>query len=80
LINSPDSYVAADVAADGMMVWMANKESTKRRGKIQSLIYIVRSVGRIFMSLVIIFAFSGPDVRKQFIPFLLTKHLILRLS
>lgn len=54
--------MAADVAADGYMVWMAHHEPTKRRGKIQSLIYIVRSVGRIFMSIVIIFAFSGPAV------------------
>jgi len=37
-------YVAADVAADGYMVWMAHHEATNRRGKIQSLIYIVRSV------------------------------------
>lgn len=55
-------YVAADVAADGFMVWMAHHESEKRRGKIQSLIYIMRSIGRIFINLVIIFAFSGPSV------------------
>jgi MFS family permease len=55
-------YVAADVAADGMMVWMAHHETTARRGKIQSLIYIFRNFGRIFINLVIIFAFSGPAV------------------
>jgi len=55
-------YVAADVAADGYMVWMAHHEPPKRRGKIQSLIYIVRSVGRVIMSIIIIFAFSGPAV------------------
>jgi BT1 family len=55
-------YVAADVAADGMMVWMAHHETVKRRGKIQSLIYIMRNFGRIFINLVIMFAFSGPKV------------------
>jgi len=55
-------YVVADVAADGYMVWMAHHEKRERRGKIQTLIYITRSVGRIFMSIVIIFAFSGPAV------------------
>jgi len=65
-LSSPRSlanlgYVAADVAADGYMVWMAHFESTKRRGKIQSLIYITRSVGRILMAVIIIFGFSGPE-------------------
>lgn len=55
-------YVAADVAADGMMVWMAHHEPTERRGKVQSLIYIMRNFGKIFINLVIIFAFSGPAV------------------
>lgn len=55
-------YVAADVAADGFMVWMAHHEPEKRRGKIQSLIYIMRSIGRILINVVIIFAFSGPSV------------------
>jgi hypothetical protein len=55
-------YVCADVAADGFMVWMAHHEVTQRRGKIQSLIYIMRNFGRIFINLVIMFAFSGPKV------------------
>jgi BT1 family len=55
-------YVAADVAADGFMVWMAHHEKLERRGKIQSLIYIMRALGRIFINVVIIFAFSGPAV------------------
>lgn len=55
-------YVMANVAADGYMVWMAHHESTDRRGKIQTLIYICRSIGRIMINLVIIFAFSGPAV------------------
>jgi len=55
-------YVCADVAADGYMVWMAHHEQEQRRGKIQSLIYIMRSLGRIMINLVIIFAFSGPAV------------------
>jgi len=44
------------------MVWMAHHEQEQRRGKIQSLIYIMRSLGRIMINLVIIFAFSGPAV------------------
>jgi BT1 family len=39
-------YVMADVAADGFMVWMAHHESLPRRGKIQSLIYIMRAFGQ----------------------------------
>lgn len=44
------------------MVWMAHFEKEERRGKIQSLIYIIREVGRIAISLVIILGFSGPSV------------------
>lgn len=55
-------YVMANVASDGMMVFMAHHEAEKRRGKIQTLIYLMRSIARIFISLVIIFAFSGPMV------------------
>jgi len=50
----------ADVAADGFMTFMAHHESQNRRGKIQTLIYLMRSIGRILINLVIIFAFSGP--------------------
>lgn len=46
-------YVMADVAADGFMVWMAHHESVERRGKIQTLIYIMRELGRLVISIVI---------------------------
>lgn len=48
-------YVMADVAADGFMVWMAHNESVERRGNIQTLIYIMREIGRLIISIVIIF-------------------------
>lgn len=54
-------YVMADVAADGFMVWMAHHEVIERRGKIQTLIYIMREIGRLLISIVIIFGFSGPE-------------------
>jgi hypothetical protein len=52
----------ADVAADGFMVWMAHHENEKRRGKVQTLIYIMREIGRLLIAIVIIFGFSGPLV------------------
>lgn len=55
-------YVMADVAADGFMVWMAHREPIERRGRIQTLIYICRQVGRISVLLVLTFGFSGPQV------------------
>jgi len=54
-------YVMADVAADGFMVSMAHHEKIERRGKIQTLIYIMREVGRLMINIVIIFGFSGPS-------------------
>ena len=55
-------YVAADVAADGFMVWVAHQESESKRGRIQTLIYIVREIGRICVNVIIILGFSGPNV------------------
>ena len=55
-------YVMADVAADGYMVWMAHREPVNKRGRIQTLIYTMRELGRICINIVIIFAFSGPGV------------------
>ena len=46
-------YVMSDVAADGFMVWMAHHEKEERRGKIQTLIYIMREIGRLVISIVI---------------------------
>lgn len=40
---------------------MAHHESIERRGKIQTLIYIMREIGRLLISIVIIFGFSGPE-------------------
>ena len=41
---------------------MAHHEEEHRRGRIQTLIYIMREIGRLLMALVIIFGFSGPGV------------------
>lgn len=43
------------------MVWMAHHETIERRGKIQTLIYIMREIGRFLISIVIILGFSGPE-------------------
>lgn len=40
---------------------MAHHEVIERRGKIQTLIYIMREIGRLLISIVIIFGFSGPE-------------------
>lgn len=40
---------------------MAHHEAIERRGKIQTLIYIMREIGRLLISIVIIFGFSGPE-------------------
>ena len=55
-------YVAADVAADGFMVWIAHRESDNKRGRIQTLIYLMREIGRVAINIVIILGFSGPQV------------------
>ncbi|KAL7529734.1 hypothetical protein ACHAWF_008284 [Thalassiosira exigua] len=55
-------YVCADVAADGFMVWMAHRESEGKRGRIQTLIYAMREVGRLAITIILIFGFSGPNV------------------
>ena len=55
-------YVAADVAADGFMVWIAHQETESKRGRVQTLIYIVREIGRLCINVVIILGFSGPQV------------------
>lgn len=44
------------------MVWMAHHEEQHRRGRIQTLIYIMREIGRLLIAIVIILGFSGPEV------------------
>ena len=55
-------YVMADVSADGFMVWIAHREPTHKRGRMQTLVYAVNSFGQIVVNLVILFGFSGPSV------------------
>ena len=55
-------YVMADTAADGYMVWMSHNESDTKRGRIQTLVYIVRNVGMVVVNVVILLGFSGPNV------------------
>jgi len=54
--------VLADVAADGFMVRASHRESDSKKGKFQTLIYTSRYVGQLFISLVILFFFSGPQL------------------
>eukprot|EP00568_Trieres_chinensis_P014751 CAMPEP_0183324132 /NCGR_PEP_ID=MMETSP0160_2-20130417/76228_1 /TAXON_ID=2839 ORGANISM="Odontella Sinensis, Strain Grunow 1884" /NCGR_SAMPLE_ID=MMETSP0160_2 /ASSEMBLY_ACC=CAM_ASM_000250 /LENGTH=457 /DNA_ID=CAMNT_0025491653 /DNA_START=104 /DNA_END=1480 /DNA_ORIENTATION=- len=54
-------YVMADVAADGFMVYMAHREPINERGKTQTLVYATSKVGQIFINLVILLGFSGPQ-------------------
>jgi len=44
------------------MVWIAHQEADSKRGRVQTLIYIAREVGRICINVVIICGFSGPQV------------------
>ena len=55
-------YVMADVAADGFVVWIAHREPTEKRGRMQTLVYATNSFGQIVINLIILFGFSGPSV------------------
>jgi hypothetical protein len=55
-------YVWADVAADGFMVWIAHREPIEKRGKMQTLVYSMNKLGQIFINILILFGFSGPEM------------------
>jgi len=54
-------YIAADVAADGFMVWIAHREPVEKRGKMQTLVYAASSFGQLVINVLILFGFSGPE-------------------
>lgn len=54
-------YIWADVAADGFMVWVAHREPIEKRGTMQILVYSFSKLGQIFINLIILFGFSGPE-------------------
>ena len=55
-------YVWADVAADGFMVWIAHREPIEKRGKMQTLVYSMNKLGQIWINVLILFGFSGPEM------------------
>merc|ERR1740139_424743 len=55
-------YVLASAAADGVMVWMAHREPLGKRGGVQSLIYIMREIGRLTINIMLLVGFSGPNI------------------
>jgi len=54
-------YVWADVAADGFMVFVAHREPIEKRGKMQTLVYSMNKLGQIFINVIILLGFSGPE-------------------
>mmetsp|Transcript_14450 Transcript_14450/g.31341 ORF Transcript_14450/g.31341 Transcript_14450/m.31341 type:complete len:689 (+) Transcript_14450:124-2190(+) len=54
-------YVWADVAADGFMVWVAHREPIEKRGKMQTLVYSMNKLGQVFINVIILLGFSGPE-------------------
>ncbi len=55
-------YVMADVSADGFMVWMAHREPVNERGKTQTLVYSINTIGQIVINIVVLLGFSGPEM------------------
>ena len=52
-------YVCADVAADGLTVSFAQREPMEIRGRTQSTVYFVRSIGQIVSYLLVGFGMNG---------------------
>ena len=52
-------YVCADVAADGLTVSYAQREPLEIRGRVQSTVYLVRSIGFIFSYFIVGFGMNG---------------------
>ncbi|KAJ0395456.1 hypothetical protein ATCC90586_007922 [Pythium insidiosum] len=59
-------YVGADVAADGVVVELAQREPESVRGTTQTTIYLVRTVFQTLSSVVTGFAFNGEDYGGDF--------------
>ncbi|RLN95323.1 hypothetical protein BBJ28_00008164 [Nothophytophthora sp. Chile5] len=59
-------YVAADVAADAMMVELAQREPEATRGRTQTAIYLVRTIFVTVSSILTGFTFNGKDYGGDF--------------
>lgn len=59
-------YVIADVAADGLMVEYAKKEEISKRGRVQTNIYFVRTIGIIFSTILVGFGMNGKQYNGTF--------------
>ena len=59
-------YVMADVAADGLVVQLAKKESLRDRGTIQTNVYLVRTLGSIVAALFVGLFMNGYQYNGSF--------------
>lgn len=59
-------YVISDVAADGLMVEYAKKEEITRRGKVQTNIYFIRTLGIIVSTILVGFGMNGKQYNGTF--------------
>ncbi|KAF1323634.1 Transmembrane protein, partial [Globisporangium splendens] len=59
-------YLIADVASDGIVVELAQREPEHIRGNIQSTIYLVRSIAMILAALLVGFGLNGVDYGGSF--------------
>ncbi|GMF30350.1 unnamed protein product [Phytophthora fragariaefolia] len=73
-------YVAADVAADALMVEVAQREPESTRGYTQTTIYMVRTAFVMVSNILTGFAFNGKEYGGDFDFSLSFPHLMLVLS
>lgn len=59
-------YVISDVAADGLMVEYAKKEPINERGRVQTSIYLIRTIGMIISSFLVGFGMNGLEYNGSF--------------
>ena len=59
-------YVISDVAADGLLVQLAKKESLSTRGTLQTNVYLVRTLGSIVASVFIGLCMNGHEYNGSF--------------
>lgn len=70
-------YVTADVAADGMVVELAQREPEDVRGNTQATIYLVRTIFSMITQALCAFGFNGKEVGGEFDFFIPINYLIL---
>lgn len=59
-------YVVADVGADGLMVQYAQREPQERRGKTQTMIYFVRTIGVVVAIALVGLCMNGKEYNGTF--------------